>query len=295
MVVLDDLSSGRRELIPSGVPLVSGSIDDPTALDEAMAMNVSGVVHLAALKSVVESVEKPLAYFRINVGGTRCLLEAMNRHGVSHIVYSSSAAVYGDVPGQAPVTEEAVAIPLNPYGESKLVGEWLVRAAARAYGLSWTGLRYFNVAGAGTPELADQGTGNLVPAVIQAVMAGESPMVFGDDYPTRDGTCIRDYVHVADLAEAHVAALAWLLKGGQSGVYNVGTGRGASVLEVVQSVAHSAGRDIRPTIGARRPGDPASVIADTSRIARNIGWRAQFGIEEIVGSAWLAASSRDSL
>ena len=243
VVVLDDLSTGRRELIPAEVPFVLGSVDDPAALDEAFATGISAVVHLAALKSVSESVEQPLAYYRVNVEGTRCLLEAMHRHEVRHIVYSSSAAVYGDVAGEAPVTEEAQAIPVNPYGESKLVGEWLVRGVSAR---EWDVLDRASIlqrGRAGSPELADPGTHNLVPAVIRAGLAGDSPVVFGDDYPTRDGTCVRDYVHVADLADAHVAAFAWLLGGGESGVYNVGTGRGASVLEVVESLGRAMGRE----------------------------------------------------
>ena len=208
MVVLDDVSSGAGELLPDGVPLVVGSVDDPAVLDEAFAHGVSGVVHLAALKSVEESIEHPLDYFRVNVEGTRSLLAAMARHGVRQIVYSSSAAVYGDVASGTLVDEEAPTIPVNPYGETKLIGEWLLRDAARALDLSWVALRYFNVAGAGSPELADRGVSNLVPAVIREAAQGRSPVVFGDDYPTPDGTCVRDYVHVVDLAEAHLAAVS---------------------------------------------------------------------------------------
>ncbi len=247
-------------------------------------------MHLAALKSVEESVERPLAYYQVNVEGTRCVLAAMARHAVRHIVYSSSAAVYGDVAEGVLIDEESPTIPVNPYGETKLIGEWLVRDAARASDLSWVALRYFNVAGAGSPDLADPGVHNLVPVVIREVAQGRSPVVFGDDYPTPDGTCVRDYVHVLDLAEAHVAAVARVRLGDCSGVYNVGTGHGASVLDVVEAVSRASGREVVPTRGRRRPGDPASVVADTSRITQDLKWRARFGLDEIVSSAWRAAS-----
>lgn len=292
VVVLDDVSSGAGELLPDGVPLVVGSVDDPAALDEAFGHGVSGVVHLAALKSVEESVAHPLDYYRVNVEGTRYLLEAMARHRVRQLVYSSSAAVYGDVAGGTLIDEDAPTIPVNPYGETKLIGEWLVRDAARASDLSWVALRYFNVAGAGPPELADRGVSNLVPAVIREAAQGRPPVVFGNDYPTPDGTCVRDYVHVVDLAEAHLAALSWVELGDAAGVYNVGTGRGASVLEVVASLSSAMGREVVPAIGPRRAGDPASVVADTRRISQDLGWRARFGIDEIVTSAWAAAAAR---
>lgn len=290
VLVLDDLSSGRRELLPDDVPLVVGSITDRASLDESVGSGVSGVVHLAALKSVEESVGRPLEYFGTNVEGTRLLLEAMTRHGVRELVYSSTAAVYGEVVGDHPLDEEAATIPVNPYGESKLVGEWIARDLARASGISCVALRYFNVAGAGSPELVDPGTHNLVPVLIRSVLQGVEPEVFGDDYPTPDGTCIRDYVHVTDLADAHVAAVAAARRDRGWRVYNVGTGRGASVLEVVQTLSRVAAREIQPRIGPRRSGDPASVIADPGLIARELGWRARYGIDDIVRSAWLAAT-----
>lgn len=291
VVVIDNLSSGSAELLPEAAQLVVGAVEDPEALDEAFGLGVTGVVHLAALKSVDESIEKPLDYTRVNVEGTRCVLETMVRHQVPWIVYSSSAAVYGEVADGIPVAEEAPTQPVNPYGRSKLVGEWLLRDVAAAHPLSWVALRYFNVAGSRAPNLADRGARNLVPVAVRAVAEGRRPVVFGDDYATADGTCVRDYIHVVDLADAHLAAFARASRGDASGIYNVGTGRGASVLEVMAALSRATGRDLSPVVGPRRPGDPASVVADTRRVSRGLSWRARYGIDEIVRSAWEAAVS----
>ncbi|MFI1414824.1 NAD-dependent epimerase/dehydratase family protein, partial [Streptomyces sp. NPDC020707] len=204
-VVYDDLSTGLSERVPDGVPLVVGSTLDGERVARALRDHaITGVVHLAAKKQVGESVELPLHYYRENVEGLRVLLQAVTAAAVPSFVFSSSAAVYG-MPDVDLVTEQTPCVPINPYGETKLAGEWLVRAAGRAHSLSTACLRYFNVAGAATPELADVGVFNIVPMVFEKLTAGEPPRIFGDDYATPDGTCVRDYIHVVDLAEAHVA------------------------------------------------------------------------------------------
>ncbi|MBN3929796.1 UDP-glucose 4-epimerase GalE [Streptomyces verrucosisporus] len=289
VVVLDDVSSGLPERLPPGVPLVRGSVADRALLDRTIAAHqVAGVVHLAAKKQVGESVEHPLTYYRENLYGLTVLLEAVVAAGVRRFVFSSSAAVYG-MPDVDPVTEDTPCVPMSPYGETKLAGEWLVRAAGRAHGLSTACLRYFNVAGAARPELSDVGVSNVIPMFFDALTRGEAPRIFGDDYPTPDGTCVRDYIHVADLAEAHLAAarrLAGLPAGGDLTV-NVGTGEGVSVRELADLVAGITGvREPAPVVVPRRPGDPARVVASAGRIGVELGWAPRYGVREMVASAW---------
>nr|MCU0296818.1 UDP-glucose 4-epimerase GalE [Candidatus Nanopelagicales bacterium] len=208
VVVLDDLSTGLARKVPDGVPLIQANVADRAQVAAALRdHDVTGVVHLAAKKAVGESVERPEYYYRENVDGMLSLLEAMQEVGTRAFVYSSSAAVYG-TPAQEFVTEDAPLAPESPYGQTKVVGEWMTRNAAVNHELSWTSLRYFNVAGAASPDLGDTSVFNLIPMVFRALSQGQRPQVFGDDYPTRDGSCIRDYIHVADLAEAHVVAAA---------------------------------------------------------------------------------------
>lgn len=229
-VVYDDLSTGIAERVPDGVPLVVGSTLDGERVARALRDHeVTGVVHLAAKKQVGESVDRPLHYYRENVEGLRVLLDAVTAARVPSFVFSSSAAVYG-MPSAARdgslVTEDTPCAPMSPYGETKLAGEWLVRATGRATGLSTASLRYFNVAGAAAPELADVGVFNIIPMIFERLTAGEPPRVFGDDYPTPDGTCVRDYIHVTDLAEAHVAtARALEATPGRELTLNIGRGR----------------------------------------------------------------------
>lgn len=225
-VVYDDLSTGIADRVPDAVPLVVGSTLDRERVARAIAAHrITGVVHLAAKKQVGESVELPLQYYRENVEGLRVLLEAVTAANVTSFVFSSSAAVYG-MPDVDLVTEETPCVPMSPYGETKLAGEWLVRATGRATGLSTASLRYFNVAGAATPELADLGVFNLVPMVFEKLTENAPPRIFGDDYPTPDGTCIRDYIHVVDLAEAHVAAARALQASpGHDLTLNIGRGK----------------------------------------------------------------------
>ncbi|POX36177.1 UDP-glucose 4-epimerase GalE [Streptomyces sp. Ru73] len=288
-VVLDDVSSGYPERLPAGVPLVRASVQDRDVVDATLAEHgVTGVIHLAAKKQVGESVEQPLAYYRENVHGLTVLLEAVAAAGVRRFVLSSSAAVYG-TPDVDLVTEDTPCAPVNPYGETKLAGEWLVRAAGRAHGISTACLRYFNVAGAAAPELADVGVFNIIPMMFEKVTAGEPPRIFGADYDTPDGTCVRDYVHVEDLADAHLAAARRLAAQDAPGdlTLNIGTGQGVSVREMADLVLGVSGRgDLAPVVEERRAGDPARVVASCERAAAELGWRARHGIDAMVTSAW---------
>jgi len=293
VVVVDDLSGGspRRAGAAALVELDLAGPTAPEALATTMREHgVTEVVHFAAKKQVAESVARPTYYYRQNVGGLVNLLDAMHDAGVDRLVFSSSAAVYGDT-REAQVDEDSPAVPVNPYGETKLVGEQLARAAAAAWGLRFVALRYFNVAGAGWPELADPGAANLVPLVMDRIDAGLRPLVFGDDYATPDGSCVRDYIHVLDLAEAHLAALRHVAVADRPAghdVFNVGTGTGASVLEVVHAFTEVVGREIEPEVVGRRAGDPPRVVASTARATAELGWQARRGLDEIVRSAWEA-------
>ncbi|MEJ2888083.1 UDP-glucose 4-epimerase GalE [Actinomycetospora aeridis] len=290
VVVLDDLSTGLTGRVDDDVALVRASVLDEDAVAAALTEHaLDGVMHFAARKSVPESVARPLYYWRENVEGLRSVLSACDRAGVERFVYSSSAAVYGATSGAA-VTEDDPCEPVNPYGTTKLAGEWLLADVHRATGLRYVALRYFNVAGARDARLADRGQANLVPLVLDAVARGAAPAVFGTDYDTPDGSCVRDFVHVDDLADAHVAATA-LLDAPGAETLNVGVGRGYSVLEVVDAVARVAGRPLEPAVAERRPGDPAAVVADVSRIAERVGWQARRDLDDIVTSAWSARFS----
>ncbi|MEU9417081.1 UDP-glucose 4-epimerase GalE [Streptomyces sp. NPDC051000] len=291
VVVLDDLSTGDEGRVPDGVPLVIGSVLDRPLLDKTLAEHrITGVVHLAGKKQVGESVEKPLYYYHENVQGLTVLLQAVAEAGIRNFLFSSSASVYG-MPDVDLVTEDTPCLPLSPYGETKLTGEWLVRAAGKAHGISTACLRYFNVAGAATPELADTGIFNLVPMVFERYEAGEGARIFGDDYPTPDGTCIRDYIHVEDLADAHVVAARRLAEWGAEGEYkdltvNIGRGEGVSVREMVELLNTHTGNDFAPVVTPRRPGDPAKVVASADRIAAELGWKARHDVREMITSAW---------
>ncbi|MFJ9929724.1 UDP-glucose 4-epimerase GalE [Streptomyces misionensis] len=288
VVVLDDLSAAVPERLPAGVPLVEGSTLDGARLREVVARHgVTGVVHLAARKQVAESVADPTRYYRENVGGLATLLDVMAEAGVERMVFSSSAAVYGN-PDVDLITEDTPCAPVNPYGETKLAGEWLVRAAGRAHGISTVCLRYFNVAGAAAPELADTGVFNIVPMVFDRLTRDEAPRIFGDDYPTPDGTCVRDYIHVADLAEAHLAAARRLAEGAPHGdlTLNIGRGEGVSVRELITVIGEVTGDRRAPVVEARRPGDAPRAVGSVERAARELGWRARRDVREMVRSAW---------
>jgi UDP-glucose 4-epimerase len=288
VVVLDDLSTGLAERVPDGVPLVRASMHDRATVARAMVEHgVTGVMHFAALKSVPESMREPVRYYHENVGGLVSLLTAMSDVGVGRIVYSSSAAVYG-IPPTPVVTEQTPTVPINPYGQTKLIGEQLLRAAGDAHGLSWLALRYFNAVGAEDPMLGDRGVSNLFPLAFEAFAAGRPVPVTGGDFDTPDGTGIRDYVHVADIADAHVIAAERLERAPGAAVYNVGTGRGRSVLEVLATLESLIGQPVRHRIDPRRPGDAAQVVAAVGRIQDELGWFATRDLTDMVRSAWLS-------
>jgi UDP-glucose 4-epimerase len=288
VVVLDDLSAGVPARLPADVPLVAGSALDARLLKRVLAEHaVTGVVHLAARKQVAESVARPTRYYRENLGTLATLLEAVAEAGVRRFLFSSSAAVYGN-PDVDLITEDTPCAPVNPYGETKLAGEWLVRAAGEAHGIATTCLRYFNVAGSAAPELADTGVFNIVPMVFDRLTRDEAPRIFGDDYPTPDGTCVRDYIHVADLAEAHLAAARRLCAPGVRGdlTVNIGRGEGVSVRELVTLIGEVTG-DSRPAlVEGRRPGDAPRAVASAALAARELDWTASRGMREMVASAW---------
>ena len=290
VVVLDDLSTGDPQRLLD-VPLVQGSVLDGDLVARTVRQQrVQGVVHLAGKKQVEESVRRPLLYYKENVEGLRSLLQASLDGGVETFVFSSSAAVYG-APDVDLVTEATPTEPVNPYGWSKLIGERLLADVAAATGLRYAALRYFNVAGSAAPELTDRGAANLVPMVFQQLSAGARPLVFGADYDTPDGSCVRDFVHVADVASAHVAAARALAAGRLDTLTtNVGRGDGVSVREMVQRIRAVTGTAdaewAEPLVLPRRAGDPPRVVAAVDCIERALGWRARWGVEEMVTSAW---------
>lgn len=291
VVVVDDLSTGRAEVIPDSVTLVRGSILDASVLDEAFAGDISGVIHIAGYKYAGESVARPLHTYQQNVVGMVSLLEAMERHGVDTILFSSSAAVYGDVDVSV-ITEDHPKNPASPYGESKLIGEWLLADQSRATALAHTSLRYFNVVGSGVAGVYDTSPYSLMSLVFGAVARGEAPKIFGSDYPTRDGTCVRDYIHVHALAEAHVVAAEKLLDGvALLPAYNLGSGVGSSVLEVMSVVSEVTGSGMSPEMVARRPGDPATVVASGELARRDLSWQMDVPLADMVQSAWLEWST----
>lgn len=289
VVIVDDLSSGHAEFVPAGVPFYRGTILDGELLAAIFAENtISGVVHVAGFKYAGVSVQRPLHTYEQNVTGTAVLLAAMQDAGVDAIVFSSSAAVYG-TPDVDIVTEATPKNPESPYGESKLIGEWLLRDQGVAAGLRHTSLRYFNVVGSGDPGLRDTSPHNLFPLVFDALVEGRTPRINGDDYPTPDGTCVRDYIHVADLAESHVAAAKRLdARDTIEPVYNLGSGDGVSVGQIMSTVAEVTGIDFTPEVGPRRAGDPARIVASGELAARDLDWKMRHTLREMVRSAWEA-------
>ncbi len=316
-VVLDDLSSGIAAFVPDGVPFVRGDILDTATVTGILREHAcAGVIHVAGFKYAGVSVERPLHTYAQNVTGTASVLAAMTEASVANIVFSSSAAVYG-TPATDLVTEESPHAPESPYGESKLIGEWLINDVARATeGFRGVSLRYFNVVGSATDDVCSSlrssrpsiGSGirasssparlnpvydasphNLFPLVIEALLAGRTPRIYGDDYPTPDGTCVRDYVHVGDLAVSHVAA-ALALEAGRPlrKAYNLGSGDGLSVRQIMDAMARVTGIDFSPEIAPRRPGDPARIVADGTAAAADLDWRMSYSVDEMVSSAWSA-------
>ncbi len=292
-VVVDNLSSGLRGFVPDGVDFVAGDILDTDLLARVMTEHsCAGVIHIAGFKYAGVSVQRPLHTYAQNVTGTASVLAAMERAGVDSIVFSSSAAVYGTPDGDL-VDEDSPKRPESPYGESKLIGEWLINDVARSRdGFRGVSLRYFNVVGSDTDEVYDASPHNLFPLVIEALLDGRTPRIYGDDYPTPDGTCIRDYVHVGDLAISHVAAARALDEGRPlRPAYNLGSGEGLSVRQIMDAMARVTGIDFQPELAPRRPGDPARIVATGEAAAADLDWRMRHSVDEMVASAWSARRS----
>jgi UDP-glucose-4-epimerase GalE len=287
VVLYDNLSTGFRQLA-QGFELVEGDIADEATLRPVLA-RVDAIMHFAAHAYVGESVENPRKYFQNNVAAPLSLLNSVLEAGIRRFVFSSTCAVYG-IPGEIPITEQTPREPVNPYGVSKLFFENALEGYSRAYGLRSVRLRYFNAAGADESgeigELHDPET-HLIPVALAAsTESGPELQIYGSDYPTADGTCIRDYIHVSDLADAHVRALQYLEGGGDSLAVNLGTGRGHSVLEVIQAAERVTGRAVRRKMGPRRPGDPPVLVADSAKAQKVLGWTAKRNFGDIVSTAW---------
>ena len=291
VVIVDNLQTGHRGALNPAAKFYEGDIRDASVLDRIFTENkIEAVIHFAANSLVGESMEKPLLYFNNNVYGMQVLLEAMGGHGVDKIVFSSTAATYGE-PKRVPIHEDDETCPTNTYGETKLTMEKMMKWVSRANGVRYVSLRYFNAAGA----LPDGSIGedhktetHLIPLILQVPTGRRDHItVFGDDYPTPDGTCLRDYIHVVDLADAHVLALEYLRKGGASDIFNLGNGQGFSVKEMIAAAEKATGRSIKVEIGARRAGDPAQLIASSEKARSVLGWKPQFtNVEQVIGTAW---------
>ncbi|MDD3609761.1 MAG: UDP-glucose 4-epimerase GalE [Halothiobacillaceae bacterium] len=286
----DDLSGGHRDAVRYGT-LVEGDLADTAALEALFAgARFDAVMHFASLIQVGESVREPLRYYRNNVANTLNLLDAMQRHGVRRFIFSSTAAVYGE-PERVPIDESHPTRPINPYGQSKRMVEMMLEDIGRAQGLSWVALRYFNAAGADAEgELGErhEPETHLIPLVLQAA-AGRRPAltVYGEDYATPDGTCVRDYIHVEDLCQAHRLALDYLQAGGASRAFNLGNGRGFSIREVIAAAERVTGRRVPLAYGARRTGDPAFLVADADQARRLLGWTPRYpDLDSIIAHAW---------
>lgn len=290
VVVLDDLSTGFWWAVPQEAVFVQGDMGDQTLVERVIAEHgVTEIAHFAARIVVPDSVSDPLGYYLNNTVKTRALLESAVRGGVKHVIFSSTAAVYGE-PAVSPVPEDIALAPINPYGRSKLMSEWMLADVARAHGLAYVALRYFNVAGADPRGRSGQSSPNathLIKVASQAALGQRAGLeIFGTDYATQDGTCVRDYIHVTDLARAHLAALDHLRSGGSSLTLNCGYGRGYSVAEVVEVVKQVSGVDFPVKLSPRRAGDPASLVAKADRIRAELGWRPEHDdLERIVRQA----------
>jgi UDP-glucose 4-epimerase len=289
--IYDDFSNGLHRRVDGKFrDIVDGDMLDRVKLLAALD-GIDAVIHLAAKKAVEESVKDPLKYYENNVGGTLNLLGAMAAKGVKQLVYSSSAAVYSPNDKEA-VLEDDPTAPLSPYGASKLLAEQLISSVGSAEQISNISLRYFNVVGSNIAEFGDNSKDNLVPKVFLALKNGKRPQIYGSDYPTPDGTCIRDYIHVQDLALAHLAALKKVESGYISQVYNVGSGKGYSVKEMMDQISKSIGRDINPEVSQARAGDSPKLIASIDKIREQLGWSPMASLEEMIDSAWQAEVAR---
>jgi UDP-glucose 4-epimerase len=292
VVVIDNLSTGFADVLPDGVPLVVGDAGDETLVGNAIARHgIDSIIHFAGSIVVPDSMRDPLGYYRNNTMTTRSLLNAAVKGGVNRFIFSSTAAVYGN-PDQVPVPENAPTRPLSPYGSSKLMTEIMLHDVASAHGMNYVVLRYFNVAGAdplARMGLATVGATHLLKIAVEAATGQRAKIdVFGTDYPTPDGSCIRDFIHVSDLAQAHCAALSYLRGGGGSVTLNCGYGRGYSVLETIEAVRRVSGRNFAVSYAARRPGDIMSMVADTSRIRSVLDWTPQYDDLETIAAHALA-------
>jgi len=291
VVVLDNLQTGHRLAVMKEATFYEGDLRDEVVLDNVFSNHtIDSVIHFAADSLVGVSVEKPLEYYDNNVYGALCLLKKMEQYNVKHIVFSSTAATYGE-PESVPIKETEMTAPTNPYGETKLAIEKMLKWCANAYGMTYVVLRYFNVAGAHpSVDIGEdhQPESHLIPIVLQVALGQrEKIMIFGDDYDTDDGTCIRDYIHVKDLIQAHVIALTHLRNGGESDVFNLGNGSGFSVKQVIDTVEKVTGKDIQRQIGSRRGGDPAKLVASSEKAKTILGWKPEFtDLESIIETAW---------
>ncbi|MFD2670382.1 UDP-glucose 4-epimerase GalE [Marinicrinis sediminis] len=291
VVVYDHLETGHREAVPDSALFVEGDIRDVQKLEQTMKdYEVDAVIHFAAYSLVGESMQNPGKYYENNVYGTKCLLEAMVRQQVKRIVFSSTAAVYGE-PVQIPIHEDDPIVPTNAYGETKLTMERMMRWYETAHGIHFISLRYFNAAGAhASGEIGEdhQPETHLIPLVLQTALGQRSHIsIFGEDYPTEDGTCIRDYIHVSDLADAHILALDALRSQSRSGIYNLGNGQGFSVKQVIETAREVTGRDIPARMEDRRAGDPAVLVASSEKARNELGWKpSRTDLREVLASAW---------
>lgn len=289
VVVVDNLCTGHWQAV-KGAKLRVGDVRDAMFLDRVFSeFPIDGVINFAAFSLVPESVRDPLKYYGNNVTGSVSMLTAMKNHGVDKIVFSSTAATYGE-PEKQPIEETDRTEPTNPYGATKLAIEGMLKWCEKAHGIKYAALRYFNAAGsnpdAGIGEDHNPET-HLIPIVMQTALGKREYIgIYGDDYPTPDGTCVRDYIHVRDLAEAHLLALLHLEKTGESGVFNLGSGRGYSNREIVETARRVTGREISARMEPRRPGDPSTLIASNEKAARVLGWRPTRGLEQIIADAW---------
>jgi UDP-glucose 4-epimerase len=285
--IYDDFSNGLHRRVDGKFrDIVEGDIQDREKLIQSMH-GIDAVIHLAAKKAVEESVNNPLKYYENNVGGTLNLLAAMSVKGVKKIVFSSSAAVYSPNDKDA-IEESDPTVPLSPYGATKLLSEELISNVGGAEKISNISLRYFNVVGSALPEFGDNSKDNLVPKVFLALKSGKRPEIYGTNYPTKDGTCIRDYIHVQDLAQSHVAALKKTESGFVSSVYNVGSGNGYSVREMMNQISQTLGRDINPEESPARSGDSPKLIASIKKIEKELGWKPSATLKEMIDSSWVA-------
>lgn len=291
VTVIDSLEYGHAQALPKSADLIEGHLHDRAMLDKVLsAKKYDGLIHFAAYIQVGESVEQPAKYFSNNFGGSLVLLQAIIDHGVKHVVFSSTAAVYGN-PTRIPIQEGDPKLPANPYGASKLMVEQMLDWLGQAHGVTSVCLRYFNASGAaldGSRGEAHQPESHLIPLVIQAALGQrQSITIFGQDYNTPDGTCVRDYIHITDLAQAHLKALDYLVAGGASDQFNVGTGNGYSNQQVVDMVKQVSGRDFKVDYGQRRPGDPDQLIAASDKLRQKLNWQPQHSqLEDIIKSAW---------